>query len=51
MTAQPSDGCQHCGAASREHFQRWTTEAGWHKWTAPTAEQVRARFLAQHANR
>lgn len=44
-------GCQHCGVERQEHFQRWTTGAGWHKWTAPTQAQILARMKARRAER
>ncbi|WP_158079332.1 hypothetical protein [Actinomadura sp. CNU-125] len=32
----------------RIHFQRWDEEsAGWHGWTQPTQEQIKARMLAR----
>lgn len=47
---EPS-ACRHCDRPRQEHFQRWTTEAGWHKWTAPTQEQILARMKARRAAR
>lgn len=44
-------GCQHCGVERHDHFQRWTTEARWHKWTPPTQEQILARMKARRAAR
>lgn len=44
-------GCQHCGVERHDHFQRWTTKAGWHKWTAPTQEQIKERMQARRAAR
>lgn len=47
------NACRHCGVAEREHYQRWTAEAQWHGWTAPTDAQrlarMRARREARHA--
>ncbi|MEU0098241.1 hypothetical protein [Streptomyces sp. NPDC006267] len=50
-TAPPPNGCQHCGVVEREHMQRWKPPAGWHKWTAPTQDQIKARMRARRANR
>lgn len=47
---EPS-GCRHDGIPRREHFRRWTKEAGWHKWTMPTQDQILARMLQRRANR
>lgn len=50
--ASPVNGCQHCGVPDREpHGQRWTEAAGWHGWTAPTQEQIKARMIARRADR
>jgi len=46
----PSD-CATCGIAQRPHCQRWTDATGWHRWIAPTDEQVLARMLARRAAR
>ncbi|WP_431980061.1 hypothetical protein [Streptomyces qinglanensis] len=42
-------GCQHCGVEQRSHARRWTEAAGWHPWTAPTQEQMKARMRARRA--
>lgn len=47
-TPEPS-GCAHCGAARRGHFQRWKDGIGWHRWTAPTQQQIKERMLARRA--
>lgn len=44
---QPPSACRFCGVAAREHMQRWSPEAGWHTWTAPTSEQIKGRMLAR----
>ena len=48
-------GCRHCGLLEREHFQRWTTGAGWHRWTEPTdaqrLERMRARRDQNHTKK
>lgn len=44
-------GCQHCGLPRHGHCQRWTRAAGWHGYTAPTDEQIKARMLARRAAR
>lgn len=28
-------------------MQHWTTEAGWHPWTQPTQQQIKARMRAR----
>jgi hypothetical protein len=45
---EPS-ACGHCGINKRDHFQQWTTAAGWHKWAQPTAAQMAARYRALRA--
>lgn len=50
MTASPN-GCRHCGIAEREHFSRWKPGPGWHVWTAPTDEQIKARMIGRRNNR
>lgn len=50
MTTEPS-GCRACGLPKRGHFQRWTKAVGWHKWLAPTSEQIKTRMLARRATR
>lgn len=45
MTA--TNGCRHCGVEARDHAQRWTQPAGWHKWAAPTQEQIKQRMLTR----
>ena len=47
----PTDGCRHCGLPAREHMQRWEPGPGWHKWAAPTQEQIKDRMLARRAQR
>jgi hypothetical protein len=42
-------GCAHCGIPKREHGQRWKPPVGWHKWAAPTDEQIKARMKARRA--
>lgn len=49
--ATPVNACRHCPIPERRHFQRWTDAAGWHTWTAPTTEQIKARMLARRADR
>ena len=45
------DGCRHCGQPKRDHMQRWTDQAGWHKWTEPSDEQRLKRMKARRAAR
>lgn len=47
-TATPG-GCQHCGIAERDHFQRWARDAGWHGWTQPTQGLIKERMLARRS--
>lgn len=49
MTTTPN-GCRHCGIDHREHAQRWTDAAGWHQWTPPTQQQIKARMRARRAH-
>lgn len=53
MTARiPSpNACQHCGVDDQEHMQRWKPPVGWHTWTAPTQDQIKARMYARHTLR
>ncbi len=50
MTTSPS-ACRHCGVEKRGHAQQWKPSVGWHKWTPPTEEQIKARMLARRAER
>jgi hypothetical protein len=43
MTTTPA-ACRHCPHPQREHMQRWTAAAGWHRWTEPTDQQRLARM-------
>jgi hypothetical protein len=45
------NGCRHCGVQMRDHLQRWTLAAGWHGWTPPTSEQIKARMIRRRADR
>ena len=45
------DACRHCAEPERGHFQRWTPAVGWHPWTEPTQEQIKARMIARRADR
>lgn len=47
MTTPNPNGCRWCGLDQRDHMQRWTDEAGWHTWTAPTDDQIKARMQAR----
>jgi hypothetical protein len=47
----PPGGCRHCGLEKHGHFQRWTSEARWHGWTAPTDVQRLARMRARRTAR
>ena len=47
MAAVEPSGCRHCGVPEREHMQRWTKDAGWHRWEQPTQEQIKARMHAR----
>ena len=48
MTDTPS-ACRHCGIPAHEHMQHWTTGVGWHRWTAPTQEQIKQRMHDRRA--
>ncbi|NRQ36000.1 hypothetical protein HII36_29825 [Nonomuraea sp. NN258] len=43
-------GCAWCGIDKRDHSQRWTEDAGWHRWTAPADWQIKARMAARRAS-
>jgi hypothetical protein len=49
VTTTPS-GCAHCGIEQREHCQRWTVDAGWHGYNAPTQQQIKDRMNARRRN-
>jgi hypothetical protein len=49
--ATDPSACRHCPETERGHFQRWTDPVGWHRWTAPTQEQIKARMTARRAGR
>lgn len=52
MTEAPVNGCRYCGIPYRPmHAQRWTDGVGWHGWTAPTQEQIKARMIARRVTR
>lgn len=51
MTTPAPSGCQHCGTPKRDHMQRWTKSTGWHRYTPPTQEQIKARMLARRDSR
>lgn len=52
MSETPVDGCRHCGNPLHPmHAQRWTEAVGWHGWTQPTQEQIKARMIARRAAR
>lgn len=50
MAASPSS-CAACGIDKRDHYQRWTRDAGWHGYKQPTQQQIKARMLARRAAR
>ena len=45
------NACRWCGIDKREHMQQWKPPVGWHQWTPPTQDQIKARMLARHAER
>lgn len=47
---EPS-ACRWCGIPKRSHFQQWKKPVGWHTWTHPLQEQIKARMLARRAAR
>lgn len=44
-------GCRWCGIEARGHARQWVAEAGWHAWTAPTAEQRKERMRGRRSHR
>lgn len=53
-TKQPPvtpSGCRHCGVAHRDHMQRYTGAAGWHRYAPPTTDQIKARMLSRRDSR
>lgn len=47
LAAPSPNACRHCGLDLYEHMQRWKTGVGWHKWTPPTQDQIKARMKAR----
>ncbi|WP_424891828.1 hypothetical protein [Streptomyces sp. XH2] len=50
MTTSPN-ACCYCGIEKREHLQRWKPLVGWHQWTPPTQEQIKARMITRRAEK
>jgi hypothetical protein len=46
---QPT-ACAYCGISPRNHFQRWTSAAGWHEWRMPSQRKILMRMLARKGN-
>jgi len=51
MANPAPSGCTHCGLEQRDHGQRWTTAAGWHRYTPPTQQQIKDRMNARRSTR
>lgn len=47
----PIGGCAHCGICERDHAQRHTIAAGWHKWEAPDPDLLRRRMWYRRITR
>lgn len=45
------NACRYCGDDQYHHGNQWHREVGFHKWIAPTQEQIRDRMLARRAQR
>jgi len=43
------NGCTHCGIEKQGHAQQWLPGPGWHTWTEPTQDQIKARMRARRA--
>lgn len=39
--------CRHCGDDQYHHGNQWHRAVGFHKWIAPTQEQIKDRMLAR----
>lgn len=50
MAASPS-ACAVCGIDKRDHYQRWTQNAGWHGFKQPSQKLIKARMFARRAAR
>jgi len=48
--APPPNGCRWCGYTKLAHGQQYTS-GRWHRWTAPTDAQRKARLLTHIAHR
>jgi hypothetical protein len=51
MNGPTPSGCRHCGITRREHARRWSPGPGWHAWTPPTQDQIKARMHARRQDR
>lgn len=44
---RPPSGCAWCGLPQRNHCQRWSADAGWHRYEPPADWQILARMRAR----
>jgi hypothetical protein len=47
IAERPPSGCHWCGIAQRDHYSRYAEPTGWHRYTVPSQERVKARMLAR----
>lgn len=50
MAIRQPTACHYCGISERNHAQRWREGTGWHIWTMPTQEKIKARMMARRTN-
>lgn len=44
-------GCRWCGINERTHARQYTENPGWHTYTRPTSDQIKARMRARRTAR
>lgn len=45
------NACRHCGDDEYHHGRQWHREVGFHRWIAPTQEQIKDRMFARRIGR
>ena len=51
VNSKNPNGCKHCGIDYQIHCQRYHDDVGWHGWTQPTQDQIKARMLKRRLER
>ncbi|ORB51989.1 hypothetical protein BST43_19715 [Mycobacteroides saopaulense] len=47
VSAPAPNCCRWCGTDERMHAIEWSTQAGYHRWIAPTDAQRKSRMVAR----